>query len=539
MSAPQFFCIALDKRGHPMTDKHCTLGVDIGTTSAKAVAFAPDGATIAQAEAGIALLSGETGPFGGTGLAADHPASGIAEQDPVAVVTAVNHAVVQAVRQAQQLDYEVDRVGVSAAMHSVILVGPDDAPLTHALLWMDNRARNAADALWQSAEGKAIYARTGTPIHAMTPLAKLIWFHQTEPKLLAHAARIVSLKEWVWHQWFGAWEIDASLASATGLYNLAGNAWDGDALALAGLSSTERLSRIVPTTYTRTDLRDRTLIDAGIQRGTPFTIGASDGVLANLAVGAIGPEDLVLTIGTSCAVRAGSTRIVTNPDIRSFCYVLDDGRYIVGAPSNSGGVVLDWLYNHLLRPSDAPNKAEAFAQAMSDAGQIDSDGVICLPYLTGERAPLWDSDVTLTLTGLSLRHTPLHIIRAAVEGIIYNAYWLASGIFEQAGKPSHVIASGKVLEQEWIRQLVADVFGVPVVDASDTDASAAGAALIADIAAGARQWPTQAIVNEATTLHPHDHETQQHHYQAFRAVAKNVLGTGPTLAPDLPAPHAS
>src|SRR5579884_4502763 len=82
MSAPQFFCIALDKRGHPMTDKHCTLGVDIGTTSAKAVAFAPDGATIAQAEAGIALLSGETGPFGGTGLAADHPASGIAEQDP-------------------------------------------------------------------------------------------------------------------------------------------------------------------------------------------------------------------------------------------------------------------------------------------------------------------------------------------------------------------------------------------------------------------------------------------------------------------------
>ncbi|HKD77232.1 MAG TPA: FGGY family carbohydrate kinase, partial [Ktedonobacterales bacterium] len=393
-----------------------------------------------------------------------------------------------------------------------------------ALLWMDNRAHDAADALWQSEEGKAIYARTGTPIHAMTPLAKLIWLHQTQPNLLARVAKIVSLKEWVWHQWFGAWEIDASIASATGLYNLADNDWDRPALALAGLSGPDRLSGIVPTTYTRDDLRDRALIDAGIQQGTPFTIGASDGVLANLAVGAIGPEDLVLTIGTSCAVRAGSTRIVTNPDIRSFCYVLDEGRYIVGAPSNSGGVVLDWLYHHLLRPSDAPNKVEAFTQAIVDADRIDSDGVLCLPYLTGERAPLWNADATLTLTGVGLRHTPLHIIRAAVEGIIYNAYWMASGSFEQAGRPQHVIASGRVLEQEWIRQLTADVFGLPVKDASDNDASAAGAALIADIAAGARQWPTQAIVHDAATLYPNNHQAHQSRYQAFRTTVKNMLG---------------
>jgi gluconokinase len=492
-----------------MTDKFCTLGVDIGTTSAKASAYTLDGTIVAEADAGIALLPG---------------GAGVAEQDPVAVVAAANHAIIQAAHQAQQIGYEVERVGVSAAMHSVILVGPDDMPLTNALLWMDSRAHAAADTLWQSPEGRAIYERTGTPIHAMTPLAKLIWIHQTRPDLLARTARIVSLKEWVWHQWFGAWEIDASIASATGLYNLADHAWDSTALALAGLPSPDRLSRIVPTTYTRNDVRDRTLIDAGIQGTTPFTIGASDGVLANLAVGAIGSQDLVLTIGTSCAVRAGSNSIVTNPDIRSFCYVLDDGRYIVGAPSNSGGVVLDWLYHHLLRPSDAPNKVEAFTQAIIDAGKIDSDGVVCLPYLTGERAPLWDADATLTLTGVSLRHTPLHIIRAAVEGIIYNAYWMASSTFEQSGKPSHIIASGKVLEQEWIRQLTADVFGLPVKDASDNDASAAGAAVIADIAAGVRQWPDQPSVDVAMTLYPNDHEAHQQRYRAFRKVAESVLG---------------
>ncbi|HKD74119.1 MAG TPA: FGGY family carbohydrate kinase, partial [Ktedonobacterales bacterium] len=92
-----------------MTDKHCTLGVDIGTTSAKAIAFAPDGTIVAQADAGVALLPG---------------GAGVAEQDPVAVAAAVNHAIMQATHQAQQIDYQVDRVGVSAAMHSVILVGP-------------------------------------------------------------------------------------------------------------------------------------------------------------------------------------------------------------------------------------------------------------------------------------------------------------------------------------------------------------------------------------------------------------------------------
>src|SRR5262249_13700514 len=156
--------------------------------------------------------------------------------------------VAEAARRAQHLGYTVERVGLSAAMHSVIPVAADGTPQSNAITWMDTRASADARALWESPEGKQLYQRTGTPIHAMSPLLKLIWIRTRQPKIFQSAHTFVSLKEWVWHRWFGEWKVDASIASATGLYNLHDGTWDAGALALAGIDE-ERLSRIVPTTY--------------------------------------------------------------------------------------------------------------------------------------------------------------------------------------------------------------------------------------------------------------------------------------------------
>ena len=489
-----------------MAEMPCTLGVDMGTTSVKAVAFTATGQPIAQAAQGVALLQSE---------------ANTAEQDPMAVAAAVNQVIAQTAQQAQRLGYRVVRLGISAAMHSTILVGADGVPLTKAIIWMDSRAQDEAAALWQSPVGHAIYARTGTPVHAMAPLAKLAWLHKAQPELFAKAAKFVSLKEWVWHQWFGEWQIDASIASATGLYNLAQNAWDAEALAAAGIASPDQLAAIVATTYTRTDLRDHGLLAAGVAGDTAFTIGASDGVLANLGVHAIGPDELVLTIGTSCAIRVGSPSIMTNDAIRSFCYVLAAQRFIVGAPSNSGGIVIDWLYHQLLHTPGIKGTDAGLDALVADAGQCASDGIICLPYLTGERAPLWDADASAALVGLRRQHTAAQVMRAAIEGIIFNAYWMTSDLLQKLAAPQHIIASGKVLATPWIRQLVADVFGLPVIDASAIDASTLGAAIIADIAAGAAPWPEHsptASPSAITMPQATAHANYQHHYQAFRRV---------------------
>jgi gluconokinase len=452
----------------------------MGTTHVKTVAFAADGHELARAMETLSL---------------DHDESGAALQSPDTVYAAATRTLTTVARQVTGQGYAIARVGFSAAMHSLIPVAVNGHALMPAITWMDTRAAEEAEALWRSPQGPAIYRRTGTPIHAMSPLCKLLWLRRAYPDVFSSAARFVSLKEWVWQGWLGAWEVDASIASATGLYALAEHTWDAEALALASIGP-ERLSTLVPTTAIRRGLREPALREAGLTDETMFVIGASDGVLANLGVGATSREEMVLTIGTSCAVRLGAPHPITDPAIRSFCYVLDATRYVAGGPSNSGGIVLDWLFHVILSGRldiapeawDTPGEVERFKRLLAAAAEAHDEQLIVLPYLTGERAPLWNAHATASCLGLAAHHTAAHVLRAAVEGILFNALWIAECIFSELGRPERLVASGKVLEAPWIRQLAADIFGLPVAYRGAIDASVLGAVALAEIATGQRTW---------------------------------------------------
>lgn len=457
-----------------MDQPGCTIGIDMGTTNVKAIAFDALGHEVGRADQTLSL---------------HHDGDGAAEQDPIQVYAAVAQVIGQAAEQAYGRGFTVERVGLSAAMHSLIPVDQRDQPLMQALTWMDTRAEAQAHALWDSPEGKAIYARTGTPIHAMAPIAKLLWLRQQRPHVFEQAARFVSLKEWIWHTWFGEWKVDESIASATGLYNLRGRDWDAGALEVAGITRGQ-LSAIVPTSYVRERPEGVRSGEAPPARPVLFNIGASDGVLANLGAGTVASGSMVMTIGTSCAVRSATTEPVTDPETRAFCYVLDDTRYIVGGPSNSGGIVLDWLYHvalgHQRAAAAPPGVVDAgFAEIMHAAEHAPrAPDLYCVPYVAGERAPLWHADAKAVIFGLQLQHSSADIMRAAVEGILLNAYWIAEGLFAHVGRPAHIVASGKVLQPEWVRHMAADIFGVPIVFRGAVDASAAGAAIMAEAATG-------------------------------------------------------
>jgi gluconokinase len=506
------------------------VGVDLGTTTLKVIAF--DDATgqpVARFATTIPLLST---PDAGV----DVGGATRAEQDPEVVAESATATLAQAVTDANARGYHIARVGISAAMHSLLPLGVGDRPLTPALLWMDGRAEAEAHALWATSEGKSLYARTGTPIHAMSPLAKLLWLRVRRPDEFAAATRFVSLKEWIWRRWLGVWEVDASIASATGLYNLGENAWDQEALRLTGVDSS-RLSQLVPTTTVRAGLRDERLLAAGLSARTPFVIGASDGVLANLGLGVVAggaseiSDAMALTIGTSLALRVGSARPMTDLATRAFCYVLDQGRYVVGAASNSGGHTLDWL-GGVLR-SDLPDATadRGLTALLEEAGKVEVGDLLCLPYLTGERAPLWSAQARASFIGLDARHSPAHLMRAACEGIIYNAWWIASGLFALTGRPRAVLASGHVLDLPWVRQLVADVFELPVRTGGAADASAQGAAILARIATGDATWDEAlseasgaAVVEPGVVAIPNSTQSARYRERAsrFRQLAETV-----------------
>jgi len=490
----------------------CTIGVDLGTTNAKVIAFDLEGRRIAQADAPVQLF---------------HDEPGAAEQDPTAIYTVVTDALAQAATQARQQGYNVARVGISAAMHSLLPLSADETPLGRAIIWMDVRSNAQAEALWNSPEGKAVYQRTGTPVHPMSPLVKLIWLRTQRADFFQKAARFVSVKEWIWHQWLGEWSVDAAIASSTGLYNLRQGTWDDGALQLAGISANQ-LSRLVPTTYVQRGVREPKLLNAGITGETPFAIGASDGVLANLGAGIIASDRMVLTIGTSLAVRTGTTVPVTDDASRAFCYVLNTDRFIVGGASNNGGIVLDWLYHKLLSGQLAGEPDGTRLDALiAAAAQVNADDLLFLPYVAGERAPIWEADASGVLLGLKLGHTNAHVMRAAVEGILFNAYWIASRLFERVGIPRQIVASGKVLEAEWIRQVAADIFGIPVRFQGKADASAEGAATIANIATGQWSWE-YAVRRQAdvgTLTHPSGGGDYQRRYQRYRRFSNALLTT--------------
>jgi gluconokinase len=493
-----------------MSERLATLGIDLGTTTAKAIAFADeDGREVTEVRE---TVERHTDP------------DGAAEQDPEAVAEAATQVLTRAATEARAAGFSIARIGLSAGMHSLLAVGGDGRPLSRAMLWMDRRADAEARQLWEMPSGRALYARTGAPVHPMMPVVKLAWLRRARPEIHRRAARFVSLKEWVWHEWFGEWEVDQSIANATGLYDVHRDAWDPEALAFASIEA-GRLSPIVATTAARRGLRPAVARATGLAPDVPFVIGASDGVLANLGVGAIDRRHLCLTVGTSLTARVGADHPETDAAIRSFCYVLGPGRFVVGGPSNSGGLVLDWVCRQLLGAESRPGGMPALLDA---AAGVDVGSLLCLPYLAGERAPLWDARARGVFAGLDIDHGPAHLVRAAVEGVALNAGWIVSGLLGLVGRPDEVVATGHVLGQPWIRQIVADTLDLPVRDGGDRDASVAGAAFLARIATGSVTWEDAAALaararGEPTLPRPGDLYREK--YARFRRLVDALRGT--------------
>ena len=440
----------------------CIVGLDLGTTSIKAVAYTPAGELLASRSA---VVKTETGP------------DGRAVQNPVDVKEAAAAVLSGLADEIAQQGRRIAALGMSAAMHSLVALDHRDEPLMPAMTWMDARPAEVAQALWASPEGRPLYARTGTPIHAMAPVCKLAWLRREMPDVFAKSRRFVSLKEYVWHHLFGEWVCDPAIASATGLFDVQRLHWDQAALEFAGVRA-DQLSRVAPADWSQPLASCRLAPRLPLAEGAQAVIGGSDGVLATVAAGAKEREMLIVTIGTSLAVRAASRKAVTNASLRTFCYALGEGEYVLGAPSNAGGIVIDWLVQTLLgRPGE-------IEQLLVAAGDVQVDHLLALPYVAGERAPFWDERISAAWVGLRLHHGPAHMVRAAVEGVLFHTRWLVEEMRGLAEGARGVMLAGRLFEQPWIAETAAALMPVPVWMQADADGAAYGAAMIAGRRAG-------------------------------------------------------
>lgn len=449
-----------------------SIGIDIGTTSTKAIIFSDKGEPMYTASAEYPLLT---------------PVPKAAEQNPDEIVEAV-FAVIKAVIEEAELKPEHIRfLSFSAAMHNFIALDEGGQPLTRSITWADQRSEAQARRLKET-NGQRIYEHTGTPIHPMSPLTKLMWLREEEPAIFEQAHVFLGAKEYVFHKLFGEYVVDYSIASATGLFNMYTLVWDEEALQTAHISA-DALPRPVPTTEIFTNMIPEIAEDLGISPKTPVVIGANDGCLANLGVNAIEPGVVALTIGTSAAIRTVTDQPKTDPSGRIFCYALTENHWVVGGPVNNGGMVYNWMMEEIgafvseEAEESGLNRYDAITDQIASV-RPGAEGLLFYPYLTGERAPLWNANARGSFYGLALNHKKEHMMRAVLEGINMNIYLVYKALEEIIGNPDKIHASGGFAQSDFWRQMVADIFDVDIQVSQTVESSALGAVILGRYALG-------------------------------------------------------
>lgn len=439
------------------------VGLDIGTTSTKGVLYDKTGLIISQAHQGYPLY---------------REANGLAEEDPEIIFQAVV-TVLQTVFQAVKNKHAVRAIAFSSANQSLMALDQNRQPLTRLMTWNDTRASKYAQQLKASLLGAKIYEQTGTPLHPMSLLCKLLWLKEERPQIFQQARYYCGIKEYVLYRLCGVWQMDLSVASCTGLFNIQQQQWDPTALNLAKIEQNQ-LPPVVAAQTQFSGLKHQYAQIIGCPVDITFVQGAFDGALSNLGVGALDEQSVAMTIGTSGAVRILTKQPIIDSQQRLFCYLLDATHYVVGGPVNNGGIVLQWARDNLLDVQAAETQ-DAYASLMQVAAKapVGANGLLFLPFLNGERAPLWNAQARGSFVGLSALHTRADMIRAVLEGVVYNLYSVYQAVSEVGVTAQQIILTGGFVQSHLGCQIVADIFDQAVVVPLDFESSCLGAAVLA------------------------------------------------------------
>ncbi len=436
------------------------IGLDVGTTAVKAVAFSPGSAWRATALREYPLCE---------------PRPGWQVQDPDAVVAATLEALRECVLATAGAS--VTAVSVGTAMHGLLALDRQNRPITPLLTWADSRATGQARWLRESGLAPELHRVTGTPVHPMSPLTKLMWFAASDERTCAEARWWIGLKEYVLLALTDFLVTELSSASGTGMLDLVAGDWYDGALELAAVNRGQ-LPEVLPTTAILSSspaLAERT----GLRPGTPVVAGAADGPLGNLGTGAIDRGTAGLNLGTSGAVRTVVDRPATDPAGRLFCYALTADHWVVGGAISNGAHVVRWAAA-ALAPDLAAGAEDADEALLALAASVPpgSDGLVMLPYLVAERAPLWDPDVPGAYLGLRRGHTRGHLVRAAVEGVAAQLAAVVD-VLDTVAPVDRVRATGGAFRAPLWRTSVAAALRRPLSVGSDAEGGALGAAALA------------------------------------------------------------
>ena len=441
-----------------MASDQLVVALDIGTSSVRALLFDATGAQVPGVEVHL--------PYPAR-VAPD----GTYEADAGKLFGLVATAVDNLLREAgPRRRKRICAVGVSTFWHGILAADAHGHPLTPVYLWGDTRCREQADRLRSRLDADAIHQRTGCIVHTTYWPAKLAWLRVIRPELFSRpAVRWLSFWDLVHQRLFGAPVTGVSMASGTGLLDLAGG-WDSELLEFLGLGE-DNLAEIG---VAGSGLLHQYAVRWPELAAVPWVCAAGDGALANFGSGCVRKSQRALTVGTSAALRVlyrgrPPGRV---PD-GLWCYRLDSRRVVVGGAMSNGGNLYAWMTHTLAANTD---QLEFRLRKMKPTGH----GLTFLPLLAGERSLGFATHATGALAGLTQATTPDDIVRAGLEAIGIEIARVNTRLDEAVPPAVRIVANGAGLlsSSAWM-QIMADAVGRPVAESKAREASSRGAALFA------------------------------------------------------------
>lgn len=502
------------------------VGVDIGTQSTKALLCAADGRIVAQDS---------------VAYQPDTPRPLWAEQDPAIWLDAVVRAIAGAVTKARADDgvFAVERIrsicisGLYGG--SGIPVDADIKPLHPCLIWMDRRAE--AEVKWISANIDPARLRqvTGNHVDSYYGFTKILWIRENRPDVWARTRYFLPPNAWVIHALTGEIAVDHSSAgNIGGIYDLQARRWSDEMLAALGIPRRMMPDRLVGSSEIVGRLKPDMATRLGLPAGTPVVAGGVDAAVATFAAGATRKGQHVAMIGTSMCWGFITRDVDTRSGLISMPHVFggEHDVYVFGGAATAGASAA-WFVEQF-GPAEAGADAYAALEAAARDLPPGSDGLVFLPYLMGERSPVWDGQASGAFVGLTLTHSRAHAYRAVLEGVAFALRHNMESVPGATLDGNLIVVGGATKSDLWL-QIIADVTGRPVLTIAEEVEAAMGAALLAALGVGLAS-PEQAARGWVRLReHARPRQTARRVYDGAFAIYKDLY---PALRPSMHGLHA-
>ena len=467
------------------------LGIDIGTSACKVAVFDREGHVVAAA-------SGDYPVY--------YPREGWAEQNPEEWWNAVCHAIRKVLENGQITPEMIAGVGIDGQSWSAIAIDKDGQVLTNTPIWMDTRAQSICDRLNSEIGADEIFALAGNSLQPSYTTAKILWYQENLPDIYKKIDKILQSNSYIAYKLTGAVTQDVSQGYGLHCFDMRNGSWNEEMCTKLGIPM-EFLPDIVSCDHVVGTVTEKAAGECGLAEGTPVVAGGLDAACGTLGAGVIHPGETQEQGGQAGGMSICMDTYKADPRLILGFHVVH-GQWLLQGGTTGGGGVMRWFEREFAgyeREMQKQNGKSSLVQLNEIANEAapGSDGVVFLPYMAGERSPIWNPDAKGVFYGLDFSKTKGHMVRACMEGVAFSLRHNLE-VAEEAGADAQVLRAmgGSANSLLWT-QIKSDITGKPILVPSSDTATTLGAAILAGVGVGFYKDYEEAVSITVKTTREH------------------------------------